>query len=83
MRVAVAALAFPAAAVGLACRRIRRRGRRWSLVALLALASLLGLQASHVWATRGELPVAAVVAVPLAAGLAVAALAWVAALRRA
>ncbi|MBI5500533.1 MAG: hypothetical protein HY907_09830, partial [Deltaproteobacteria bacterium] len=82
MRVAVAALAFPAAAVGLACRRIRRRGRRWSLVALLALASLLGLQASHVWATRGELPIVAVVAVPLAAGFAVSALAWVVASRR-
>ncbi|MBI5488063.1 MAG: hypothetical protein HY905_12085 [Deltaproteobacteria bacterium] len=82
LRAAVAVLAFPAAAVGLACRRIRLRGRRWWLVALLALASLLGLQASHVWATRGELPIAAVVAVPLAAALAVAALAWVVASRR-
>jgi uncharacterized membrane protein YhaH (DUF805 family) len=76
LRAAIAALALPAAGTGLACRRIRGAGRRWSLVALLALAAMLGLQASHVWATRGELPVAMVVAVPLVLASAVAVLAW-------
>jgi hypothetical protein len=76
LRGAIAALALPAAGTGLACRRIRRARRRWSLVALLALAAMLGLQASHVWATRGELPVAMVVAVPLGLASMVALLAW-------
>jgi len=66
----------PASLVGLACRRVRRASRRWSLVAAFVLAAMLGLQASHVWATRGELPVSVVVLVPLALGSLVAAAAW-------
>jgi lipopolysaccharide export LptBFGC system permease protein LptF len=76
LRLAVLLLLAPATAAALACRRIRSGARRWSLAAALVFLSLLGLQASNVWAARGELPVAAVVAVPLAAATVVAVVAW-------
>jgi predicted short-subunit dehydrogenase-like oxidoreductase (DUF2520 family) len=76
LRAGIVLLLAPASLVGLACRRVRRASRRWSLVAAFVLAAMLGLQASHVWATRGELPVLVVVLVPLALGSLVAAAAW-------
>jgi hypothetical protein len=76
LRAGIVLLLAPASLVGLACRRVRRASRRWSLVAAFVLAAMLGLQASHVWATRGELPVLVVVLVPLLLGSLVAAAAW-------
>jgi lipopolysaccharide export LptBFGC system permease protein LptF len=76
LRVVLIGLTLPATVTGLACRRMRRAGRRWAFVAGFVFVAMLGLQASHVWATRGELPVWMVVVLPLAAGSLVAVLAW-------
>ncbi|MBN1769765.1 MAG: hypothetical protein JXB32_00780 [Deltaproteobacteria bacterium] len=76
LRGTVVALLVPAGATGLACRRMRRAARRWAFAAALAAAGLLGVQATHVFATRGELGAGWVAMLPLALAGAVAALAW-------
>lgn len=76
LRGAIVFLLLPAGATGLACRRMRRAGRRWGFAAALAGAGLLGVQAAHVFATRGELEAAWVAALPPALAAGVAALAW-------
>jgi hypothetical protein len=76
LRGTIVALLVPAGATGLACRRMRRSGRRWAFAAALAVAGLFGVQVAHVFATRGELGVAWVPVLPLALAGGVAALAW-------
>ncbi|NMC33979.1 MAG: hypothetical protein GYA36_16175 [Veillonellaceae bacterium] len=56
---------------------MRRPARRWAFAAALAGAGMLGTQAAHVFATRGELGAGWVAALPLALAGGVAALAWV------
>jgi len=77
LRGAIAALLVPAGATGLACRRMRRPARRWAFAAALAGAGMLGAQAAHVFATRGELGAGWVAALPPALAGGVAVLAWV------
>ncbi len=75
LRAAIVALLLPWTFAAAAFRRIPRPARRWAWTAALVVTSLAGLQASAVWAARGEIPVPFVAAASLALASTVAALA--------